>query len=126
MRPEPRAGARCEADLLAHRRDVLTRKAAAEDVHWWDVLPVDSGDVTEVRRVGPVVGEDAGDGFVDLGEPDSLGAEDVLDGEVESAVSGEQRPDPQTTVPGRGVIVHEGSGSSVTPDPNPSRSRSPG
>jgi hypothetical protein len=72
------------------------------------------------------MGEDAGDGFVDLGEPDGLGVEDVLDSQVEAAVSGEQRPDPQTTVPGRGVGVHEGSGSSATPDPNPSRSPSPG
>ncbi|WP_229237944.1 hypothetical protein [Enemella evansiae] len=71
--------------------------------------------------------EDTGDGLVDLREPDGLGVEDVLDGEVEAAVSGEQRPDPQTTAMKRGgVVVHEGSGSSVTPDPNSSRSPSPG
>ena len=43
---------------------------------------------------GPVVGEDAGDGLVDFGEPDRAGIEDFLDGKVESAVAGEHRPDP--------------------------------
>lgn len=126
VRPEPRAGAGCEAGLVTDRGYVLAWEAAAEDVHRRDGAPVDGGDVTEVRRVGPVVGEGAGDGFVDLGEPDGLGVEDVLDGQVEAAVSGVQRPDPQTTVLRRGVVVHEGSGGSVTPDPNPSRSPLPG
>ena len=40
-------------------------------------------------------GEDAGDGFVEFGEPHGLGVEDVLDGEVEPAVADEQRPDPE-------------------------------
>jgi hypothetical protein len=38
-----------------------------------------------------VVGEDAGDGFVDL--ENQIVSEDFLDGEIESAVAGEQRPD---------------------------------
>lgn len=80
IRPEPRVGARCEAGLLAHCRNVLTGKVAAEDVHLWHAGPVDGRDVAEIRRVEPVVGEDAGDGFVGLGEPDGLGVEDVLDG----------------------------------------------
>lgn len=46
-----------------------------------------------VGGVRPVVEEDAGDGFIDLGEPDGLGVEDVLDGELEAAVPGEQGPD---------------------------------
>jgi hypothetical protein len=33
-------------------------------------------------------------GFVDFGEPDGAGVEDLLDGEAEAAVAGEQRPDP--------------------------------
>lgn len=48
--------------------------------------------VVEVRSAGPVVGEDAGDWLVDFGESHSAGVEDLLDGEVEPAVAGEQRP----------------------------------
>jgi hypothetical protein len=40
-----------------------------------------------------VVGEDAGDGFVDL--ENQIVSEDFLDGEIESSVAGEQRPDTQ-------------------------------
>lgn len=40
--------------------------------------------------VGSVVGEDAGDVFVVLGEPDRLAIQGVFDGEVETAVPGEQ------------------------------------
>jgi hypothetical protein len=93
VRPEAGASARLEAGHLPDRRHVLTRKPATEDVHRRDGVPVDGGDVSEVRGVGPVVGEDAGDGFVDLGEPDRAGVEDLFDGEVEPAVAGEQRPD---------------------------------
>lgn len=93
-------------------------EATAEDVHRFDGAPVDGGDVTEVQRVGPV----AGDGFVDLEEPDRLGVEDILDSQIESAVPREQRPDPQATLTRRGVVVHEDSGSSGTPNPSPSRS----
>ena len=39
------------------------------------------------------MGEDAGDGLVELGEPHRPGVENVLDGEVEAAVAAEQRPD---------------------------------
>lgn len=53
---------------------------------------------------GQVVGEHSGDGFVEVGDPDRLCVEDVLDGEVESAVSGEQRPDPQGTGAGRWLV----------------------
>ncbi|MCI1659941.1 MAG: hypothetical protein LKK45_02555 [Bifidobacterium psychraerophilum] len=71
-------------------------------------MPVDGGDVAQVWRVGPVVGEELGYGLVDLGRPDGVGVEGVLDGEVEAAVSAEQRPDPK---PGRLTVgvVHEGS-----------------
>lgn len=37
-----------------------------------------------------MAGEDVNDGFVDLGESDRVGVEDLLDGEVEFAVAGEQ------------------------------------
>ena len=74
-----------------------------------DIAPVDGGDVAQVRGVGPVVGEDAGDVLVVLGEPDRLGVEGVFDGEVESAVPGEQRSDPERASPVV-RIVHEGSG----------------
>lgn len=48
----------------------------------------------------------------DLGEPDGLGIERVQDGEVEAAVSAEQRPNPKL---GRvRSVVHEGPGESDT------------
>lgn len=67
------------------------------------------------------MGEEAGDGFVDLGELDRLGVEDLLDGQVQAAISREQRPDPQKTVLRRGVVVYEGSSDSETADPTLSR-----
>ena len=45
-----------------------------------------------------MMGEDAGDGLVDFREPDGASVKDLLDGEVESAVAGEQRPDSQMAV----------------------------
>ena len=54
-----------------------------------------------------MVGEDPSDGFVDLGEPDRAGVKDFLDGEVESAVTGEQRPDTQRRGRvGEGLVCH--------------------
>ena len=41
------------------------------------------------------MGEDAGDGFIDFGEPNRACSEDFLDGEIEPAVTREQRPDTQ-------------------------------
>lgn len=59
--PERVPGAR--PTLLAHRRDVLTRKAPrGENVDRLGLGPVDGGDIAEVRRRRPVVGEHAGDG----------------------------------------------------------------
>jgi hypothetical protein len=85
----------------------LAGEPAAEDVHRWHRVPVDGGDVAEIRGVGPVVGEDARDGFVDLREPDRSGSEDFLNGEVESAVTREQRPDTQRRgVVGKGLVGH--------------------
>jgi len=93
--PEAGASARFQAGHLPDRAHVLAGKPATEDVYRWDGAPVDVGDVAEVRGVGPVVGEDAGDGFVDLGEPDCFSVEDFLNGEVKSAVAREQRADTQ-------------------------------
>lgn len=95
MRPKPGAGAGFQAGHLPDGGHVLTGEPATEDVHRWHGVPVDGGDVAEVRGIGPVVREDARDGFVDLGEPDRSSVEDFLDGEIESAVAGEQRPDTQ-------------------------------
>jgi len=105
--PEPGAGAGLEAGHLAHGRYVLAREPAAEDVDRRYGVPVDGGDVAEVGCVGPVLGEDAGDGIVDLGEPDRLCSEDFFGGEVESAVAGEQRPDTQRYgLVGLGLVCH--------------------
>ena len=90
MCPQPRAGVGRDAGALADGGHVLARKSADEEVHGLDLAPVDSGDVAEVRRAGPVTGEHSGDRLVDLGEPHRSGVEDVLDGEVESAVATEQ------------------------------------
>lgn len=116
MRPEAGAGAGGEAGHLPDRRDVLAGEPSAEHIDRLDGAPVDGGDVAEVRGVGPVVGEDAGDRLVDFREPDRAGLEDFLDGEVEPAVAGEQRPDPQAPVVlFVADIAHEDSGRSVIP-----------
>jgi len=74
-----------------------------------------------------VVGEDAGDGLVNFGEPDGAGVEDFLDGEVESAIAGEQRPDPQTAIAVLVVrLAHEDSGESVIPGRRPLVNSMPG
>ncbi|MDN6815283.1 MAG: hypothetical protein L0L67_00090 [Bifidobacterium crudilactis] len=108
VRPQARTGAGLQARLLAGRAHVLAGKPADEDVHRLDLVPVDGGDVAQVRRVRPVMGEQLGYWLVDLGRPDGLGVEGVLDGEVEAAVPAEQRPDPK---PGQVIVgvVHEGS-----------------
>jgi hypothetical protein len=67
----------------------LAGEPATEHVDGRNVAPVDGGDVTQVGGVGPVVGVDAGDVVVVLGEPDRLGAEGAFDGEVEPAVARE-------------------------------------
>lgn len=116
VRPEPRAGAGCEAGAFPDGGDVLAGKSSAQDLDGLDLAPADGGDVAEVRGVGPVVGEDAGDGLVDLGEPDRLAADDVLDGEVETAVSAEQRPDPWLATVRGEERMHEGSRQVGYPD----------
>jgi len=88
--PEAGAGAGCEAGASAGDRYVLTGESTTEHIDGFDVAPVDGGDVAEVRGVRPVVGEDAGDGLVDFGEPDRLRHEGVFDSEVEPAVPGEE------------------------------------
>lgn len=95
LRPQARAGARCEAGSLADRGDVLAGEPAANHVDRRDLPPVDLRDVAKVGDSGPVMREHAGRGGVELGEPGRASAEDVLDGEVEAAVAGEQRSDPQ-------------------------------
>jgi len=91
----PKAGA-CtgrEAGHLPDRGDVLAGESAAEHIDRLDGAPVDRGNVAEVRVIGPVVGEDTADRLVDFREPNGASVEDLLDGEVEPAVPGEQRPD---------------------------------
>jgi hypothetical protein len=85
----------------------LAREPTNEDVHGLDPGPVNGRDVPEVRRVVPVAGEDSGDGLVEFREPHGLGVEDVLDGEVEAAVTAEQRPNPESRVAAGVKVVHE-------------------
>ncbi|WGH80989.1 hypothetical protein QDX25_09340 [Auritidibacter ignavus] len=64
--------------------------------------------------------EDADGWGIDLGEPDRLPAGGVLDGEVETPVAGEQRPDPQRTVDVLVVrLAHGDSGRPVGPGRHP-------
>lgn len=114
------------AGAFADGRDVLAGEPAAQHVDRFDLVPADGGDVAEVRRVGPVMGEDAGDGLVEFGELDRAAAGGVLDGEVQASVPGEQGPDLERAVIGRGCVVHEGSGRSVNPIPDCSRRPSSG
>ena len=108
MCPEAGTGAGLQTGHLPDGRYVLAGKPATEDVHWRHGFPVDGGDITKVRGLGPVVGEDAGDGLVDLGEPDRSGIEDFFDSEIESAVAGEQRPDTQQSDPVDECLVGHG------------------
>jgi len=102
--PERVPGAGCQAGAFADRRDVLTGEPSAQHVDRRGAAPVDGGDVAQVGDAGPVVGEDAGHGRVELGEPHGAGVEDLLHREVEPAVAGEQRPDPQTRTSVGGVV----------------------
>jgi hypothetical protein len=111
-----RIGAGCQARALADGRDILTREPATENIDGFDAVPADGRDVSEVRGVGPVVGEDASDGFVDVREPDRPPAEDLLDGKERATVPGEQRSDSRTIDVG---FRNEDSGSSVFPGRHP-------
>ena len=68
-----------------------------------------------------MVGEDADGGGVDLGEPDRLPAGGVLDGKVQAAVAGEQRPDPDRAAAMGMVVAHESSAGFVNPGPRRDR-----
>ena len=96
-----------DAGALADGGHVLAGEAADEDVHGVHVVPVDGGDVAEVRHAGPMAREDTGDGFVEFGEPHGVGVEDVFDGKVEAAVAAEQRPDPESWYAAVVEVVHE-------------------
>lgn len=127
MRPKAGAGARCETGHLPDGGDFLTGEAPTEDVHRWHDVPVDGGDVSEVGGIRPVVGENASHRFVDFREPDRAGIEDLLDGQVESALTGEQRPDPQTAIVWFvASFPHEHSGRSVIPGRRPLMNSKPG
>ena len=93
MKPEATAGPFGDAAAEAGGADVLAGKPAGEDVDRLDVGPVDGGDVAEVGDAGPVLLEHLGGVGVELGVPDGVSAVDLLDGEVEPAVAGEQRAD---------------------------------
>ena len=67
-----------------------------------------------------MVGEASGDVLIVLGEPDGLRVEGMLDREVESAVAGEQRADPERAVV-IASVVHEGL--RLTSDPGPASSQ---
>lgn len=114
VRPETGPGAGCEAGALTYGRDVLVGEPAAQRLDRFDIAPADHGDVAEVRGIGPVAGEDAGDGLVEFGESDGSTVGGVFDSEVQTAVAAEQRSDPRRAVGGRRGVGHGGSGSSVS------------
>lgn len=92
--PQARACAGVQAGALADGGHVLAGEPAADHIDWLDLVPVDGGYVAQVRHVRPVMGEHPSRCGVELREPYGLGGEYFLDGEVEAAVAGEQRPDP--------------------------------
>jgi hypothetical protein len=83
--------------------DVLTREPAAHDVERPELgrrgVPVDSGDVAEVRHVRVMVREHLGGCRVVLDVHGHAPAGDALDGRVEAAVTGETRRDQHMTLP---------------------------
>jgi hypothetical protein len=108
--PQPGPGVSRQTSTPAGRGHVLAGKAAGEDVDrpvlLEDGLPVDLGDVTEVRNIRPVAGEDAGGvlvgvllavliGRLVLRVPHQLGVEDVHHGQVQGASPGEQAAYPE-------------------------------
>ena len=119
VRPETRAGTGREARALADGRDVLTGEPSDQHVDCRNGGPVHGRNVTEIGSFRPVMSEDASDRSVYLGEPDRLAAGSVFDGEVEAAISAEQRPDPWRAIIAGRCVVHERSGGSVSPIPNP-------
>lgn len=90
--PEAGLGAR-DAFAFAGVGDVLAGEASGEDVDRRDGRPVDGADVAEVVDAGEAVGEDGTRVPVGFGVPGEACAEDGVDGEVQSAVSGAHRSD---------------------------------
>jgi hypothetical protein len=88
--PQAGAVAGAEPGAAAGGGQVLAGEPACEDVHRFDLGPVDGGDVTEVRDAGVAVGEDFRRGGVDLGVPGDVAADDSLDALLETAVPSEQ------------------------------------
>ena len=75
---------------LACVREILTREAAGDDVDRLDGGPVDGRHVAVVGDVRPVVGEHLGRGLVELDEPCRTHVEDGREGELDTAISGEE------------------------------------
>lgn len=69
-------------------RDVLAGEARGEDVDGFDVGEVGFAEVAEVGGAGEAVFQDGRGGGEVVTVPCGRGAEDVVDGEVEAAVSG--------------------------------------
>jgi hypothetical protein len=90
--PGPQSGAGAGAEALAGASvgHVLAGEPAGEDVHGFDLGPVDGGDVAEVGDVGVAVGEDPARPGVDLGHPCGAAAEDGLGAELKASVPGEE------------------------------------
>jgi len=87
--PQAGAGAAADAGAATSEGHVLAGKPTSQHVDGFDPGPVGGGDVTEVRHVRVVVGEDPGRGRVYLAVPGDPAAEDLADGHVEAAVAGE-------------------------------------
>src|SRR6266542_6990607 len=81
---------------------ILAGEPGGDDVDRRDARPVDGADVAKVRDAREPRGEDGLGVPVGFGVPDELSAEDGVDGEVEAAVAGAQRPDPQALRAGSG------------------------
>jgi hypothetical protein len=73
---------------LAGVGEGLARVPSGQHVDRLHLGPVDDGQVAEVGDAGEPDLADLGGVLVDLGQPDGLGAEECVDGQVEAAVTG--------------------------------------
>ena len=101
LHPQVGAGALGHASAFARVAQVLTGGTAGDDVDRLHGGPVDLGHVTVVGDVRPMVGEHLGRGLVELDEPCRTHVEDGREGELDTAISGEEAASGEHQAPSR-------------------------
>lgn len=79
------------AGSTAGEADVLAGEASAQHVHRIDLLPVHSGQITEIGDSGMTGHQQSADVAVIVRDPSQPATERVLDGHVQAAVASAQR-----------------------------------